>query len=164
MANFGVRKSFIIFYNSARSFRYMDHERGICRTGNGAFTFRSLAWTLDLHHCIAIEQTFCPSHLAAVHHSFCHLVLDRRTASLTHPCLPASNLDRLVVRVHPWFLPPIHICNTEHSYFPNHRRPESGEGYIPCTLLPAPPARCYSMALPLPGTAGPRSAMCGHDE
>ena len=108
-------------YNSARSFRYMDRERGICRTGNGAFTFRSLAWTLDLHHCIAIEQTFCPSHLAAVHHSFCHLVLDRRTASLTHPCLPASNLDRLVVRVHPWFLPPIHICNTEHSYFPNHR-------------------------------------------
>ena len=154
-------------YNSARSFRYKDRGRGIRRTGDGAFTFRSLAWTLDLHHCIAVGQPFCPSIASTGSASFILPFRPRSADRVINSSLLARLQPRSACRSRLSMVPPSnpHLSTLNTVIFLTTDRPESGEGYIPCTLLPAPPARCYSMALPLPGTAArPRSAMCGYDE
>ena len=140
-------------YNSARSFRFMD--------------------TSDGERCIHVSFVSMDIGLAPLH---CHWtdilpLASTGSASFILPFRPRS-ADRVINSSLLARLQPRSACrsrlstfvNTDTVIFLTTDRPESGEGYIPCTLLPAPPARCYSMALPLPGTARPRSAMCGHDE
>ena len=154
-------------YNSARSFRYLHGPRARDTSDDG-------------ERCIHVSFVSMDIGLAPLH---CHWtdilpLASTGSASFILPFRPRS-ADRVINSSLLARLQPRSACRSRTSMVPSSNphlstlntviflttdRPESGEGYIPCTLLPAPPARCYSMALPLPGTARPRSAMCGHDE